>query len=600
MTIKSKMINLAWVISIFVSWQLIDTASPAFSQSSSSIYAMKPATIVKPDLRRANVGDYINTPYTTVPDYYITDSELASNNWGPAMDRAFSSLKNTGGGKVLLLPHVYHIANQDISVPVGTALEGVSHVSGAVPGLDYRNLPYTISVDPGYTVRMSANASIKKVVLIPSNLTKPASYDEEVASLSQWHSNGTAISIDGSGETLAQEVGDVELSDLFIIGFNQAIHSDYAERLRISDIYGDNQNGLSINNCHDVCRVRDVHWNSFFNYQSSLGGINFPITSIDNNGSGGVRLTLQTQTDVIKTGYVLTLWSDYTNSTGLNGKYTVTVVDSTHVDLQGVSFKSTYHGSSASPVVTTLYLDTSSRDGVAFYITNTEDINIYGSFAFGYHIGYDFGDGAVWPFVMNSSVDAYLPPHDPDRIGVLVSGTSDRLQWTGGYISSTYDPFLFMGSSKLAAHTVMNVSLGATFNSCLNIQSGIVQVIGSTCVGGAPIYTGLNIGGVVSFVGDQLNNSKIMNTSTAFTPVVVDTTTGTVTGMTMVPLRVSKISNLPQCTTDSQLGIHVYVNDMLKPSETTGGGSGGNAVCATDGKGGYAWYSEFSGTLASE
>lgn len=392
----------------------------------------------------------------------------------------------------------------------------------------------------------------------------------------------------------------MELSDLFIIGFKQAVHTNYAERLRIDNIYGDNQNGLSINNCHDVCRVKDVHWNSFFNYQSALGGIYFPVASVGNNGSGAIRLTLVNGTTDLQTGWILTVWGGNSNPGKANGKYKITVVDNTHIDLQGSSYSSDVSGGTASNPATTLYLDTSARTGVGFYVTNSEDVNIYGSFAFGYNVGYQFADGAAWPFVMNSSVDAYLPPHDPDRIGVLVTGTAARMQWTGGYISGTYDPFLFNGTDTLAAHTVMNVSLGATFNSCMNIQGGMVQAIGNTCVGGNPIWIGANVSGISSFIGNQLNNSVISNGSAEYTPINIDTTNGNSTGLSVFPKSVKKLSDLPICAADSQLGWKIFVRDLLKPTETnSGSGTGWSVECAPTSTG-YGWFQSGTGKVPTE
>lgn len=557
-------------------------------------------TISTATMTGPNVKDQINVPYLAVPDFYVSAEDKAAGNWASALDAAIADVVAHGGGSIRLLPHAYHINGETLNVPANVTVEGASHVAGAVPNNDYRALPYSLLVDPGYTISLAKNTALHRVVVAASNLTLPTTYAEEVAALNQWQSNGTGITIHGVAETQGNEANDVELSDLFIIGFKQAIHTNYAERLRIDNIYGDNQNGLSIDNCHDVCRVRDVHWNSFFNYQSALGGINFPVASISNNGSGAIRLTLVNGTTDLQTGWTLTVWGGNANPGNANGKYVITVVDAKTIDLQGSTYSTSTSGGATSPV-TTLYLDTSARTGAGFYVAHSEDVNIYGSFAFGYNIGFVFADGAAWPFVVNSSVDAYLEAHDPDRLGVLVTGTAARMQWTGGYISGTYDPFLFNGTDTLAAHTVMNVSLGATFNSCLNIQGGMVQALGNTCVGGNPIWIGPNVPGISSFVGNQLNNSPVKNLSATYTPIVVDTLSGDTSGLHVYPKRVAKVANLPVCNADYMLGWQVFVQSMRKPNEAAGQGSGGLAVCTADGTTGeYAWYSVFSGSLATD
>ena len=82
--------------------------------------------------------------------------------------------------------------------------------------------------------------------------------------------------------------------------------------------------------------------------------------------------------------------------------------------------------------------------------------------------------------------------------------------------------------------------------------------------------------------------------------MVIDNSTGMQSGINVIPNKVSKVSDLPTCGSDADLGLQIYAEDMLKPDETAGQGSGGNAVCTTDGSGGYKWVSQFSGQLAKE
>lgn len=545
------------------------------------------------------VQDWINAPYLAVPEFYITAAEKSAGNWGPALQKAMADVAAHGGGTVRLLPHAYHVVAQTPSVPAGVTIEGAAHVTGVVPNNDYRTLPYSLLIDPGYTIALTYNTSLRRLVVASSRLGLPKNNADMVAELQRWAGNGTAITATGTSEDAGNAPSDIELSDLFIIGFNQAIQMTYAERVRIDGVSGDNISGLSLDYCLDICRISNVHWNSFINYHTYIGGEWVPVASITNNGSGALRITVPTGYAYdLQTGWTVTAFQgDGQNNPGnIGGKFTVKRISDTQFDLIGSTYVSDASGGDATGSLAKVYLDNSARSGVAFSFTHAAGLNLTNNFAFGYQVGFRFGDEAQWPFCVDNSVDAYLPARDPDRVGVLVTGSAGRMQWSGGYISSTHDPFKFVGSDTYP-HTITGVNIGATYNSAIDIESGRVLAMGNTLAGGAPILIGAGSNGLSTFVG-AMEGSQIKNQS-AYTPLVIDTTTATLSGLTVRPARVSKLTALPLCNA-SNAGVGIYVDDLRKPGEAAGSGTGGNAICAGASGGSYNWVSQFSGTGAVE
>ena len=109
-------------------------------------------------------------PYFAIPDFYISGSDKAAGNWAAALDAAVADVVAHGGGSVRLLPHAYHINGETLNVPANVTIEGASHVAGAVPNNDYRALPYSLLVDPGYTIALAKNTALHRVVIAASHL----------------------------------------------------------------------------------------------------------------------------------------------------------------------------------------------------------------------------------------------------------------------------------------------------------------------------------------------------------------------------------------------------------------------------------------------
>lgn len=89
----------------------------------------------------------------------------------------------------------------------------------------------------------------------------------------------------------------------------------------------------------------NTDYNSYaYNYTTN-------ISAVANNGGGLFRLTVGSTTN-LATGYPLTVASTV-GASGLNANWTITVVDATHVDLQGSTFAAGYTsgGTLAGPIV---------------------------------------------------------------------------------------------------------------------------------------------------------------------------------------------------------------------------------------------------------
>ncbi|MGX9962493.1 glycosyl hydrolase family 28-related protein [Roseomonas sp. F4] len=359
--------------------------------------------------------------------YHVRDYGAVGNGTtddAAAIQATIDAASAGGGGIVRLGPRTYRVTGASIVVKENVCLEGPS-IPGAQRALgDYRNIPGTILLSSSRTMQMMRASTMRAVTLLrdgagapPTNMRAGINIRAQMA--------GTAISIGttGSGQH------DVLLQDLLVLGFDLAIRCDSSQRMNVQRLRGDNRNGIYMTNSFDIARIHDVHFWPFMTANlSAVSRVTFPIGGVANNGSGAVRITTTSAHGLI-TGDVVNIYG-IDGVPGANGRFAVTVIDTTRVDLQGSTFTGGWIASG------TLQVFNGRRTGTAFRIEDSDVAEMVNCFCYGYDRGFDLGNGAQSIQLHNCSVDDQLELKDPNTIGALIQGTAFRTKWVGGFISS--------------------------------------------------------------------------------------------------------------------------------------------------------------------
>jgi hypothetical protein len=489
----------------------------------------------------------INNPISFPPFTYYVDALGAIGNGTfddtAAFTAAFSACGNTGG-TVSIGAKRYLINSASITLPSNCRLIGSLYPGAGHNSLNFSTVPYTILLNPTYTITTgTANAAggqeVRGVYIINSNMTTPTNLRTAINLVATFA--GTAITV---GAT------DTHIIDTTILGFNTAVSSSGFGRTVVERTYIDSINGVLISNCHDTCRVSDTQ-TTYYTTVNVAGGSTaaYAVSGAANNGSGLYRINLAT--NAIVTGDVINLGG--MNIQALNNRWTATVIDSTHIDLQGssavaptatgttiagqnsISVSSTTNlgpgqtvtgtGIPGSTTVTAVWQNqnivwlsnaaTASgsatltftdpaytsggatvltalarRGGIAYSVTNAENVEFINAVAQSQDTGFYFGTGAGWARCKNCAIDSNT---------VVNNGGSDPLQ-VGVWFDSTSFSGSFQGYTTSINTAVRSTSSGPVANSVVDSNLG---------TGNATFSQGLEIAGSnrLLLIGNQATNS---------------------------------------------------------------------------------------------
>ncbi|MGI4941758.1 MAG: hypothetical protein ACRYHQ_14555 [Janthinobacterium lividum] len=251
-----------------------------------------------------------------------------------AVQAALDAVSAEGGGSVFLSKE-YAITSANLTIPTGVKLtSNAAAFTGSITGDDYRSLTPALRLGAGYTILPQQGSAVSNFAITPTSLIAPTSYRTAIDSMNAWA--GTAVTVG----TTAQESNAVALENLFILGFNTAVSTENSNEFRFRHIFGDDTNGIVIDNSHDVSRVENSEFFPYYTVNQGYALYTYPITGAANNGSGLIRLTLSAAQTTFQTGDIVYV-SAVGGVTAANNRWTATVVDSTHVDLQGSTFSGT-------------------------------------------------------------------------------------------------------------------------------------------------------------------------------------------------------------------------------------------------------------------
>lgn len=403
----------------------------------------------------------------------------------PTIQAALNAASSNGGGTVYLGPHRYLI-NSNLTIPTDTRLVGQYYPGGQRNDLsgNWGTDPYTLVLSTTKTITMNNRSALQNCLVLSTAWSLQTGIRNLINLV-----NGFA----GTAITFATNQSDQYVSQVTIIGFNTAISVPHCGRPRIDNVFADCINGFLIDNVHDTGFITNCECTFYSTVNQSGSEIGYAISNVVDNGSGLYRVTLAAHAAV--TG-------DKVYVTGVGGagvannKWTATVIDGTHIDLQGsasVSHTTTgnvvntqnwialtsgsniavgqtvtgtgipggttvtafwrsqnivYLSAAATatnagvtltftdPAYTsggTLTLSANMRSGIGLSFTNGENLVMVGLAMQAYQTGFYMGAAAGWGQMLNCAVD-----HrglDPTTVGFWFDSTSFNCS-ASGYVSS--------------------------------------------------------------------------------------------------------------------------------------------------------------------
>jgi hypothetical protein len=277
-----------------------------------------------------------------------------------AIQAAIDAASANGGGVVELDAKRYVVSGADLTIKSGVVLIGGAQPWQAATGNTNWGSPrYAILLDSGYSLRLQERAGLQGVTVLRQGLVSPTTVREAMDAVAAFA--GTAIRVgDNRGTGSPVAAGQCAVRDVAIFGFAQGIDVMRGARFTGENIVGDCLGGIWFDRAADIVRCYNVHWNSFVTGRTLTGSQTVTISTLADNGSGAVRLTLAAAHPFV-TGEYAQVYG-VTGGAALTGRWQVTVINSTTLDLVG----STYVGGMSGGTVRA-YI--AWRDGIAFETT---------------------------------------------------------------------------------------------------------------------------------------------------------------------------------------------------------------------------------------
>jgi hypothetical protein len=475
---------------------------------------------------------------------------VAAEVWGCAADgttdaaaclnAAATGLAATGGGE-LWLSKRYRVAS-DFTIPAKVTVVGPWPRPGLVAGANYTIAPGTIIGQ----VRVLSGGGLKNIIIARNGLLNPGAPGTTVAqNLQTAYAQRAAFS--GTGVTLGSGVDGsgttTIVRDILILGFNRCLDAVSVGIPVLEGVYGDCENGMRVRQVGELGTIAHNHFWEFLNfggpdaaYENGLNGsttyfYSAPITGIDNNGSGLIRLTFagghsyETGNTIIVKGAPS---NTNANNTLANPMWTVTKISGTVLDLQGSTFANT--GATGTAYTTVLY-----REGEAYTLganagLGCDHCSMIDNASFAYKTGVHVTDSAHVRIVAGRS-DTWVEPLRLDTTGLLVDGTTDVLQVDGMSIAAAGTLINYNASGGGIDHSSFsNIGLWGCVGNAIVINSGSLVISGgvisqtpSTSFGGD--CQTVATGGQLYLTGglQNQNNNIIQSGGTITVGDVVDT-----------------------------------------------------------------------------
>jgi hypothetical protein len=399
-----------------------------------------------------------------------------------AIQAALNYANTLGGAAVSLGTGRYLINSANLSIPAGVFLEGIWEHIGERINDDYTQLPCVLLLNPTHTVQITGrNAGVRGVAVINSALTTPTTLRNVLDGVNSFSGTGVTVG-NGTQDTAA----DCYLGHLFVMGFAQGIHINGAQsRIRAEYIAMDNTAGYLSDGCPDVGGITQMRcWPYFASHLSVTQ--QFAVSNAVNNGSGLIRITCASNTFVTGDSVVI---SGVTGTTEANGRWTVTVINSTTLDLQGSTFTHAYV--SGGNVYARLCW---ARNGAAYDFKGIgAGFNaLYNLGSYGYDVGIKIESADDYDNLIGCWNDNNLSANDPTTVGVWI---------------------LNSGAVTISGHTCS--SQGTALKVDVSGRSVNRAFISNSRIFGTSLYTAQIINGAAHFTNCTFGTAPIRSESTA-------------------------------------------------------------------------------------
>lgn len=416
---------------------------------------------------------------------------------------AISSASQTG--RVGLLPGKSYYLPSGLSVPQSIYIVGSESPGDLIPTWNTNSITPKIVLGSGTTISMATGSGLQGVAVTRHGI------DLNPANMRTTLTNNAAFA--GTGITLSSVRG-VVLRDLFLLGHALGISCSSSPRFHFRNIIGDCTAGISIDEMHDVSELEDVEFTACL---SPASGGQFPsisVTGAADNGSGLIRLTFS-DTSSLQTGDLA--WVVGVGGTiEANGRWTITVIDGTHVDLQSSTFSNVWTSGGS------LIIDTTYRSGVAFQATNVDNLRFVNCFEYGHEIGYYFSTAAQWCNLVNCGCDGYgSTSKDPNPIGIKMDSTSGAASFMGGWTASKGTSLSYAASGLPSSFHGVSFSGNGGGPSLVDISAGSCSLIGCGSQSTTPIKIGSSITSVSITNGHFANSALTFASAPAATKSIV-------------------------------------------------------------------------------
>ena len=263
------------------------------------------------------------SPWPAIPGDGSTDAL-------PALQAALNAVSKAGGGVVYLAPKTRTLIDSgNLLIPKNARLACEAPMLGEqAPTENWLTAPCGLLLNPNYTITIGQQGDLNGVYVLRKGWTPPNSMRTAVQAVAAYA--GTGITIGGI---------DARAENVAVIGFAKCVESTGWSRLRLEHLDIDCTNGVSLDNSHDISRFTDIEAYPFGtgtdNYETWANDGTYAITGLANNGSGLIRATFNPGVEPPVNGDLIAFHGVLGVPQSARQRYTVTVVDSTHMDLTG-------------------------------------------------------------------------------------------------------------------------------------------------------------------------------------------------------------------------------------------------------------------------
>lgn len=406
---------------------------------------------------------------------------------------AIDAAAAAGGGIVELDAKRYALISGDLDIKPFVTLMGAYRPVGQVVAANYTTAKFALVLSSARSIILRASSAIVGITVVRLGLTTVTNLRTAIDTVTAFA--GTAIRM-GTGDGFTGGDGrDSRVERCAIYGFNQAILANFAPRASIVDVIGDNRNGIEILNNYDTARISRIHFWPFVTGNLSTSLVTLAVSGAT-NAAGLVRIV--TSPHGLSTG-------DTVNTAliggvpGANGRFVVTVINATTLDLQGSTFSGTYTSGGS------CFISTNRRTGVGLKITNTDGCNTQDFFCFGYDTGILLGDAASVITLAMIGVDNLLVIADPIPVGIRLTGTANRAKFDQCFLSSN-GTAIEVDTTSAELHQVSQSMIG---------KGGAVGAQTIRVIRGGLSLVGNDMNGITISVSDTAERLLISNSNTS-------------------------------------------------------------------------------------